>query len=195
MSVFRTYPFIAANDLLGFISVYRLKDAANLETINMWILGLSDYIFYYISNIQRLDIHESKYIDNLEVSFRRIEDELENADNLSIPLSMVLFSIKNYRRYYNIMGASGIKKLLNNIKRLIKSRLSDHDFSLRFDRHKILIILPGKDKKFAVQFANTLRNDIISTYSTREIQLLITSLCSMYPEDGKDLYSLIDAID
>ncbi len=74
------------------------------------------------------------------------------------------------------------------------ARLSDKDFSVRYDRHKILIVLPGKDKKYAVPLANAVCNELVKNFSTHEAQLLVTFLTAAYPLDGKDTSGLIDAV-
>jgi hypothetical protein len=59
----------------------------------------------------------------------------------------------------------------------------------------VLIVLPGKNKKYAVPLANTVRNEIIQYFKQKEVQLLVTFLSSEFPEDGDDLYTLLDIID
>jgi diguanylate cyclase (GGDEF)-like protein len=138
---------------------------------------------------------KNRYIDNIGKLFKRINSELENAKRLSIPLSLIIFSIKNYKRYGNLFGYAKAKELINNFAELIKSRLSETDFSARYDRNKILIVFPGKDKKFSEPFANTIRNEFMNKFRKNEMQLLLTFLLAEYPKDGNDLLSLVDSID
>ena len=84
---------------------------------------------------------------------------------------------------------------MNNAETIITNRLSDGDFASKIDRNKFLIVLVGKNKKFAVPFANALKNEIVQQFSDKELQLLVTFLMAEYPVDGSDLYSLLDAID
>jgi GGDEF domain-containing protein len=84
--------------------------------------------------------------------------------------------------------------MFNYLEKFIRSRLSDRDFSVRYDRNKILIVLPGKDKRYAVPLANTICSEMTQAFSTRDVQLLITFLTAEYPVDGKDAYSLVDAV-
>ncbi|MBP7585913.1 MAG: hypothetical protein KBA61_17850, partial [Spirochaetes bacterium] len=69
------------------------------------------------------------------------------------------------------------------------------DFAVRYDRSKVLIALPGKNKKYAVPLANTIRNEVIQGFKKKEMQLLVTFLTAEYPEDGEDLHALLDVID
>jgi len=56
-------------------------------------------------------------------------------------------------------------------------------------------VLPGKNKKFSVPLANTIRNEVLQRFKNREMQLLVTFLTAEFPEDGADLYTLLDGID
>ena len=56
-------------------------------------------------------------------------------------------------------------------------------------------MLPGKNKKFAVPLANTIRNEITVQFKKKEMQLMLVYLSAEFPEDGEDLYSLLDAIE
>jgi diguanylate cyclase (GGDEF)-like protein len=193
--ILRTYPFLVGNHIQGFIILFNLSPDADLSVIDTKLTMITDFLFYHIQNIQYMDNSKSSYIDNVEAIFKRIEDEIYNSRNLGIPLTIALLSIKNYRRYYNLYGHNAFKKLLEKFEDLIKTRLSDNDFSLRYGRHKILIVLPGKDKKFAVPLVNTICQKITSQFNNNKIQLLLTTLTSEFPQDGEDLYSLMDKVD
>ncbi len=193
--IFRVYPFLVGNNIQGFIIIFNLSPEANLPAIDKKLGMVIEFLFYHIQNIQYMDSSRSSYIDNVEIIFKRIEDEISNSRNLGIPLTIALLSIKNYRRYYSLYGQSAFKQLLERFEDLIKTRLSDNDFSLRYGRHKILIVLPGKDKKFAVPLVNSLCQEITSQFNSTELQLLLTSLTAEFPKDGEDLYSLMDKID
>ncbi|MFH0976828.1 MAG: diguanylate cyclase [Spirochaetota bacterium] len=199
MSLLWIFPFTLGNKLMGFVTIYKvnediLKDDSDIIKDNK-LKKFVKMIFSNLINIMLIDSDKNKYTDNIDVLFTRINSELENCKNLSIPLAISIFSIKNYKRYGNIFGYAKAKELFDNLSDLIKSRLSETDFSARYDRNKILIVFPGKDKKFAMQFSNTIRNEFMLRFTRNEMQLLITFLIAEYPEDGNDLLTLIDIID
>ncbi|HOO72223.1 MAG TPA: diguanylate cyclase [Spirochaetota bacterium] len=191
----RLYPFRFGREIPGFIMINKIADYERLDEIDIKVKKISEMIFPLIISMETLNLKKKKYIDNVELIYKKIEDEITNAKNINIPLTLVLFSIKNYKRYYNLYGIDEARKLLDHFEKIIRSRLSDGDFSVRYDRHKILIVLPGKDKKFAVPLANAIRNEIVQSFKKKEIQLLLTFLTAEYPEDGNSVYSLMDAID
>ena len=195
MTVFWIYPFKFGAKLAGFLLVTNIDEEERENEIHSKLTRLTQVIFSYTMNLKMLDIGENRYIDYIEGVLRRMERELENAKNLHIPLTVILFSIKNFKRYYALYGRAESRKIIDILEEIIRSRLSDPDFSVRFDRNKLLIVLPGKNKKYAVPLANTIRNEIIQHFKKKEMQLLVTFLTSEYPEDGEDLHTLLDVID
>ena len=194
-SIARLYPFRLGGEIPGFIMVNRVADMQRIHEIDFKMKGLSSHIFPLMISIENQSIKSRKYIDNVEVIYKKIDDEIINARNLGIPLTLILFSIKNYKRYYNLYGVDEAKKLLEQFEKTVRIRLSDGDFCVRYDRHKVLLVLPGKDKKFAVPLANAIRNEIVQGFRKKEIQLLLTFLTAEFPDDGNNVYSLMDAID
>jgi len=195
MSMFHLYPAKIGNKLMGFICLFRTAAGTDMKEIDNRLSRMAQNLFLYLNVLAGLDYRENRYVDNVEYIYSRINDEITNARDLSIPLTLVLFSIKNYKRYYNIYGYDEVRCILDRFEEIIRERLSDPDFSVRYDRHKILLILPGKDRKYAVPLASAIRNEVVHSFSRREIQLLITFLTAEFPEDGGDIYSLIDAVD
>ncbi|MCP4723544.1 MAG: diguanylate cyclase [bacterium] len=195
MSIFWLYPFRLGNQLIGFINIFRIRDGNIDDEIDVKLKRFSRMLFSSVMSIRSRDPEENRYIDNIEIIFKRINSELLNAKSLNIPLTLVLFSIKNFKRYGNLFGSEKSLDLIISFVEIIKSRLSDEDFSARFDRNKILVVLPGKDKKFAVPLANAVKNEIMQGFKKKEMQLLITFLMAEFPEDGDDLNSLLDGID
>lgn len=194
MSHFWVYTFKMGTNLIGFLVVFRINNDEE-DIIDKKLRRLSRFLFPYVLSIQRFDAQEKRYIDSIEVILRRIEKDLDNAKNLKIPLTIILFSIKNFKRYYSLFGNTEARRLIESIEETIINRLSTHDFSARMDRHKVLVVLPGKNKKYAVPLANAIRNEILKGFKKKEMQLLVTFLTAEYPVDGGDLFSLLDSID
>jgi|GEM_PF-360666 len=195
MAIFRAYPFVLGNRLNGIIVVFRMRDDVDVKKIDNKIKKISRFIFSYIEVMRESDSRGKKYIDNIEVIFYRIAEELENAAELNIPVTFALFSIKNFKRYYNLFGYDESRFLLENFEKIIRSRLSDTDFSFRYGRNRFLLVLPGKDKKYTVPLANAIRNKVVESSGGNNIQLLVTFMIAEYPEDGSDLFSIMDSLE
>ncbi len=195
MTHFWVYPFKIGVKLLGFVLVFQIADVEREREIDRMIGRLSTFLVPYLLMTMRMDFEENRYVDNIELVLKRINREILKAQSLKIPLTLVLFSIKNFKRYLHLFGLVEAKKLIAVLEGIIVERLSDPDFAIRYDRNKILIVLPGKNKKFSVPLANTIRNEVLQRFKNREMQLLVTFLTAEYPEDGADLYTLLDGID
>ena len=195
MSMFQLYPLKMGTEIPGFILINRIADIDRKDEIDCKVKRLASIIFPAIVHINVFSATRKKYIDTVETVYRRIDREIEQAKNLNIPVTLILFSIKNYKRYHSLYGVDAARKLFDYFERIIKSRLSEGDFSVRSDRNKALIVLPGKDKKYAVPLANSIKNELVASFKKKEMQLLLTFLTSEYPEDGNNVYSLIDVID
>ncbi|MBP7735290.1 MAG: diguanylate cyclase [Spirochaetes bacterium] len=194
MSILDLFTFKLGGDLLGFIMVYEISETAPLDYVHARIMKCVDFIFPYIAITRTIESSRGGYADTIEGVFNRINDEIKNARDLSIPITLILLSIKNYKRYQGLFGNEKVKNLFGHFEKFTRTRLGDRDFSVRFDRNKILIVLPGKDKKYAVPLANAISNELVQSFSTRDVQLLVTFLTAEYPLDGKDAYSLMDAV-
>lgn len=195
MTLYWINPYKVADELLGFFCVFRLRDYQRKEIQFERFKAVSDVLLSHYLSLQLIESQYVNYIDVTLPVFNRIDKELANVTRLTIPLTIIIFTIKNLKRYYAVQGIEKTQQLMNKIEIIITSRLSDGDFTARIDRNKFLIVLPGKNKKFAVPFANALKNEIVQQFSDRELQLLVTFLMAEYPEDGSDVYSLLDSID
>ncbi len=194
MSILDLFTFKLGDDLLGFVMIYEMSDTSPLDYVHARIMKFMDFIFPYISIVRELEYRRGAYMDTIERVFHRVNDEIRHARDLSIPVTLVLISIKNYKRYQALFGNEKVKSMFIHFEKFSRSRLGERDFSVRFDRNRILLVLPGKDKKYAVPLANAICNELIQSFSTRDVQLLVTFLTAEYPIDGKDAYGLVDAV-
>jgi len=154
MSIFRLFPVKLGNTIIGYITLFRVKDFKKIGKVDGFLKKIAKIIFSYIHSIQKYDINQNRYIDNSDSVNSRIDKEIKKCDEMNIPLTMVIFSIKNYKRYYNIYGYEELQNIFHRLETIIRERLSDRDFAIRIDRHKVMLILPGKDKRYTVPLAN-----------------------------------------
>ena len=195
MTLFWLFPMKIGENLVGFVAVFKLHDYSDKEKLFKRISATSNLLMLNYLGMESQDHRYDQYVDVVLPVYKRIEMEINNASRLNIPVTVILFSLKNFKRYLNSFGNQKTDELLRYLESTIMQRLSDTDFTVRIDRNKFLLVLPGKNKKYAVPLANTIRNEMVQNFSTRELQLLITFLMAEFPEDGDNLYSLLDAID
>ncbi|MCU0847211.1 MAG: diguanylate cyclase [Spirochaetes bacterium] len=189
------YSYKISRSLKGFIIVFRISELADMNEIDKKITALSETVFASMETLMEIRAKSGRFFDSMDLVLKKIEKEINNARNLGIPLVLAVISIKNLKRYNLLFGYNRTNDLMDDIESIIKARLSDVDFCIRYDRHKFLIVLPGKDRKYAIPFASAIHSEITGKYSSDEIQLLVTNLVSEFPADGDDPYALIDALD
>lgn len=195
MEEFIAYPFIMAGELLGFIAIFKINPAIELSEIDIRIRKMSKFLFVYTNQIFQLDKERNLYRDLTQDIYTRVEKEIRQADELDMPMTLLLLSVKNYKRFYDRFGQIETGLLFSKIEEVIKSRLSSGDFSAKIDRHKFIVVFPGKDRKFAATFSSIVKNEIVNDYGSHDFKLLISFIAAEYPGDGNDLYSLLDVLD
>ncbi len=195
MEIFIAYPFIISGQLSGFITIFKINTAVDLVDIDIRIQKINRFIFPYLKSVDEVDSGMDRYNDLMEMFYQKIEKEIRHADDLNIPLSLVLFTFKNHKRFYERFGKIEFEKFSGKVSDILKKRLTTGDFSARIDRNKFIAVLPGKEKRYSVMFANTVKNEIIENCEMSDFKLLITSLNSVFPDDGKDLFSLLEVLE
>jgi GGDEF domain-containing protein len=187
------YPVMAGNRIFGFLSTFN----SNVLTSDQdeRISQNLKHALQIMAALKNVSFKGVNFFDSVEIIYRRIEDELVHAREMDIPVTLVLFSIRNYKRFYHLNGLEELNILINEFEKIIQSRMSESDFSARFDRNKILLVLPGKDNKYAVPLANVVKSEISQLLESREKQILVSVLTAEFPSDADNLYDLIDAVD
>jgi GAF domain-containing protein len=195
MNVFYIDPYCVGQDLKGFFGAFRLSDTLVSADVGGFLEKLSRVLVPGLQEILDVSAAGGKFVDAVEPSMRRVVAAFEHAKSVGVPMTLVHFSIKNFKRFHNLYGAEESRELLSRCEQVIVSRLSDSDFSVRFDRSKFMLVLPGKNKKFAIPLANSIRNEITQLLKKREMQLMLVYLTAEFPEDGDDLHTLLDSIE
>lgn len=195
MSVFISYPFIMSGNLSGFLTIFQINPGVEIIDVDIRLQRIVRFIFPYIYRFNDLDPEKNRFNDLTTGFYLRFENELKRSIDMNIPVAVISLSIKNYKRYYDRFGRIEMNKMFEIISGIIKGRLYTGDFSVRVDRNKFIIVLPGKDKKYSATFTAVLKNEISARFNTSDFRLLITFISAVFPEDGKDIFSLLEVIE
>jgi GGDEF domain-containing protein len=195
MDCFIACPFILSGNLIGFIAIFKINPDVNILDVDIRIQKINRFLFPYLDIIYEADRSLKRYNDLTAGLYNTIKSEIQHAHGLNIPLSLLLLTIKNYKVFYERFGEPELEKLYNYTAELIESKLNIGDFSAKINRNSFLVALPGKDKRYSVMLANLIKNDIVNKYSINDLKPLITSLISVYPDDGTDLFSILEVLE
>ena len=193
MTQFKAYPYILCGKIEGFICIFKQSQKSSL--IEDRIIKTSKFLIGVVISILEAESAKSKFVDDFEIIHKRISDDILKCETLSIPLCLVLCSIKNHKSFFTSLGYEKTKTVLKNLEKIIEVRLSDGDYSIRYARNKFLIVLPGKDKQYGVHLSNILKNKFQKVSEDSSFELTLSFLTAEYPRDGATLYYLLDKIE
>ena len=194
MNICVLYPFVVGAHLLGFLVILRAKRERLVES-KIHVMRLARTVFGNIMGRELIKIDEFPFIDPISKVYERIERTLHRSGEMKIPLSFVLFKVRNYKRYCALFGVHDSGELMKMIRNVIESRVSGNEFAVKLDRGVILTLLPGKTRKYAIPFAAAVQNEILSNFRERESHIMLTHLIAEYPTDGKTVNEIMDFID
>ncbi len=195
MQFLKAFPFSIGKSLEGFVAVFRLLEGTEMRMVEEKLKSIVRFLINFSASLSERDTDSGKYIDSMASVYRRLGEAIVDCGRLGLPLTIVQITIKNYKRYIQSAGKEKAVSTLELMEKIIKARLSDGDFSVRVDRNRFLIVLPGKDRQFAVPFANSVRNKIVLSAGSGQSQLLVGFMTATYPEDGEDIHSLLNSVE
>jgi GGDEF domain-containing protein len=191
MNICVSYPFVIRGYLAGFLVILRAKRERLIES-RTHVMRLARTVFSILQQRESVMVDEGIFIDTVSRIDERMERTVRDALALKIPVAFVLFSIKNMKRYIALFGSDDAEKLMESFRDIVQSRLSGTEYALRTDRGRILTVLPGKNKKYAVPFANAVHNELVVRFHERESQIMLSFMIGEYPKDGKGLSDILE---
>jgi len=126
--------------------------------------------------------------------------ELEKAKATSVPLSLIMLDIDDFKIYNDMLGHQAGDRILKELAQLIKNQSRKMDYVCRYGGEEFTIILPRTEKKEAFLIAERLRTDIEKqTFIHEEIlpqkRLTVSIGLATFPEDAESPTELINASD
>lgn len=194
MNICVVYPFVLRGFLAGFLVVTRAK-RERLDECRVHAMRLARTVFSIIQQGESILVEEGVFIDSVSRISGRMDRTVRDAAALRIPVTFVQFSVKNFKRYISLFGEEDAEKLMETFRIVVESRISGSEYAVRMERNRIMTVLPGKSRKYAMPFASAVRNELVSHFSERESQILISFLIAEYPSDGKSLCDILEYLD
>ena len=129
-----------------------------------------------------------------------LNEEIKKSVRSKTACSFVLLTIDRFKEYYQSFGHIETENVLAKIGALIKANVSSSDKAARFTDQAFAIVLSGKNKRQAIDVAETTRQKIADSFSKEEDarkRLTCTVVVTENPIDGthaKDLISKAEQI-
>jgi hypothetical protein len=191
MNLCSAYPFLYRGYIAGLLMVMRGKRERVADS-KVHIMRLSRQVFSFLQGNSAIAVYENTFADIIGKPLLRMEQTVSTADDLGITVSFIMFSIKNIKRYRALFGIDDAERLIVRLREIIESRISHSDYGLRIESGKVIVVLQGKAKRFAVPFATTIRNELAASFKERDNQIMLSFLIAEYPADGKSVHEILD---
>ncbi len=175
-----------ANNIRGILEVARditenKKSQKKLELLNDDVLKLNKKMQNLVIKDPHTGLYNHRYFKEI------IELEFYKAKRYHQLLSMIVIDIDYFRSvndaYGYKFGDLVIKQFAHRLKKLVRM----HDYVIRFGDEEFVIILPGNDKKSALELGHRMISSI-KTFafgdSKNVVKLRVSMAIVSYPEDG-----------
>jgi len=175
-----------ANNVKGILEVARditenKKSQKKLELLNEDLLKSNKKMQNLVIKDPHTGLYNHKYFKEI------IELEFYKAKRYHQLLSMIAIDIDYFRSvndaYGYKFGDLVIKQFAHRLKKLVRK----YDYVIRFGDEEFVIILPGNDKKGALELGQRIINSIkMVTFGDRKnmVKLRVSMAIVSYPEDG-----------
>lgn len=175
-----------ANNVKGILEVARnitenKKSQKKLELLNEDLLKSNKKMQNLVIKDPHTGLYNHKYFKEI------MESEFCRAKRYHQLLSMIVIDIDYFRSvndaYGYKFGDLVIKQFAHRLKKLVRM----HDYVIRFGDEEFVIVLPGNDKKGALELGQRIINSIkMFTFGDRKntVKLRASMAIVSYPEDG-----------
>ncbi|HOX54409.1 MAG TPA: diguanylate cyclase [Candidatus Omnitrophota bacterium] len=124
----------------------------------------------------------------------RLDEEIKRAINFQRPCSFVLLSLDDFGDYEQRYGKIAEESVLKKIATLIREGTSDIDKAARFSDSEFAVVLPEKNKRQSLNFAEEMRKKIELVFQgepDNKKRLTLSGTVTENPIDGVSADELI----
>jgi diguanylate cyclase (GGDEF)-like protein len=137
---------------------------------------------------------------NRRYFFERVTEEVTRAERHNNPLSLMMIDVDDFKKYNDMQGHPAGDDALRSIASLLRDTVRNIDFVARYGGEEFTVVLPQTTKQEAVVIGERLRGEVERFYIPHEEQLPLGKMTisiglATYPEDARQVKSLIDAAD
>ncbi len=126
---------------------------------------------------------------------QRLSEEIQRAVMYQRPCAFAMFSIQGFQGYRQRRGEPEAERAMKKIARLIQDSVSEIDRVGRFNGNEIVIVLPERNKRQALDLVEEVRQRVALAFagtSELEDRLTLVGGVSENPLDGIDAEELIE---
>lgn len=183
---------IAGNEKPDYYCSETQKDLLQLVSKHIAIAVLNDILSLEIEKFEVTDPLTGLY--NNAYARSRLGFEVKQAVNSQKTCSFILLKIDRFKNYLEAFGHIGAEDALLKIATVFKDKLPNQAKASRFAEHEFALIVPGINKKEAIQLAQDIIARISALFAKEENasrRLTVTAAVVENPLDGRTADELI----
>lgn len=180
LSANRKSDFVFTEDCLDLLKVFGKQLAIALE---------NDLLTRRAEELKVIDeltgLYNAAYLQS------RLEEEIRRAIRYHRPCSLILLSVDDFQQFQGMYGVLAAEGVLHQMADLLKARVTEVDRVARMGPEEFAIVLPEKNKREALELADSIRGWVGEHRFTNGRELLPRSLSvsvgvSENPIDGSN---------
>ena len=149
-----------------------------------------------VKRVEKLEIIDSLTgLYNHSFIYQRLDEEIKRAISFQRPCAFILFAIDGFKEFYDSFGHLAAENALIKFASILKENTREVDKAARFGDHEFAIILPERNKRQAIEVAESVRLKIEFIFSEEEDvlkKMTCTGAVTENPVDGITAKDLIE---
>jgi diguanylate cyclase (GGDEF)-like protein len=200
-------PLKLRGSIIGALEVVNPEDASLFRPDSMPVLSiLADYVAIAINNARNYEKIESLSITdevtglyNTRFLHQYLDQLLGDSSAQAKEVSLVFLDLDDFKEVVDTHGHLAGSKVLKEVAEVMAAGLGDEDKIFRYGGDEYVIILPGQDKKAALNKIVTIRKSLAESIFLKDegLQIKVTASFGIanYPHDATNQRELLHIAD
>ena len=187
------------NEAIGVINVTNKRDNTHFTEVDIEMLkAVTDQAAVAINKAQLQEVAITDFLTGLYIRryfMSRLQDELIRSERYDKAFSIAMVDIDKFKNVNDTYGHSAGDQALKATGKFFQKNLRQTDVIARYGGEEFVIFFPETNKEVAYVLAERLRKGFSQIKLDKLPGLTISLGISSYPEDGKDIETLIKNAD
>jgi len=153
-------------------------------------------LFKEVEELSRIEGLTSLYLRRYFIN--RLNNEILLATRYNNLLSLIMIDIDFFKKVNDVYGHIVGDFVLKELADILVNQVKEQGLCARWGGEEFLVFVPYQSPKHVVNLAETIRTAVenhIFQYQDKTIRITISCGISFYPQEGKDLTTLIEEAD
>jgi diguanylate cyclase (GGDEF)-like protein len=200
-------PMLFKDDCLGVLELFRpVADAFSEDDFRL-LQAVANQAAMAIANAR---LHQKMVklsltdpltgVQNRRGLFERLQMEIDRAERFAHPMAVAMIDVDRFKRFNDALGHPAGDAALRQMGALLASSVRKVDVLARYGGEEFALVLSRADRAAALEVAEKIRTVIEAASFDAGLarsagRLTVSVGVAVYPEDARDLATLIDCAD